>query len=63
VPRYGCYTDRKWVEIDENKIEEVSDRFFGIGGSNGWYYADLLWHIRGLIDKLFGGVGLQRSTM
>jgi uncharacterized protein YbjT (DUF2867 family) len=61
VPHYGCYTDRKWVEIDENKIEEVAGRFFGIGGSNGWYYADLLWHIRGFIDKLFGGVGLGRG--
>ena len=61
VPRYGCYKDRKWVEIDENKIEEVADRFFGIGGSNGWYYADSLWHLRGVIDKLFGGVGLERG--
>ncbi len=61
VPHYGCYQDRKWVEIDENKIEEVADRFFGIGGSNGWYYADTLWHLRGLIDKFLGGVGLKRG--
>jgi hypothetical protein len=61
VPRYGCYKDRKWVEIEENIIEEVADRFFGIGGSNGWYYADSLWRLRGVIDKLFGGVGLERG--
>ena len=32
-----------------------------IGGDNGWYGADYLWWIRGLIDRLFGGVGLRRG--
>jgi uncharacterized protein YbjT (DUF2867 family) len=32
-----------------------------IGGDNGWYGADLLWFLRGLIDRLFGGVGLRRG--
>jgi hypothetical protein len=32
-----------------------------IGGSNGWYYGDWLWGIRGFIDKLFGGVGQRRG--
>jgi uncharacterized protein YbjT (DUF2867 family) len=61
VPSNGCYKDKRWVEIDADKVDEVSDRFFGIGGIHGWYYADYLWQIRGLIDKLFGGVGLQRG--
>ena len=61
VPVHGCYTDRKWLEIDCAKIEEVSARIFGIGGSQGWYYADSLWQIRGFMDKMFGGVGLERG--
>ena len=61
VPRYGCYKDKRLIEIDPDEIEKVADRFFGIGGSNGWYYADSLWHLRGFIDKLFGGVGLERG--
>jgi uncharacterized protein YbjT (DUF2867 family) len=61
VPRNGCYKDHRWVEIDENKIEEVASRFFGIGGTHGWYYADYLWRIRGMIDKVFGGVGMLRG--
>ncbi|MCX6290619.1 MAG: SDR family oxidoreductase [Bacteroidetes bacterium] len=61
VPRYGCFKDRKWIEIPEDKVEEVADRFFGIGGSHGWYYADLLWRVRGLVDKAVGGVGLLRG--
>lgn len=32
-----------------------------IGGSNGWYYADWLWTIRGFLDRLAGGVGMQRG--
>jgi hypothetical protein len=36
-------------------------KIWSIGGTNGWYYADWLWGIRGFIDKLFGGVGLRRG--
>jgi uncharacterized protein YbjT (DUF2867 family) len=61
VPVNGCYQDRRWVEIDNDKVEEVADRIFGIGGNHGWYYADYLWRIRGFIDKLFGGVGMERG--
>lgn len=61
VPVNGCYKDRRWMEIDRDKTEEVANRFFGIGGNNGWYYADKLWRIRGLMDKLAGGVGLGRG--
>ncbi|MEO6833574.1 MAG: SDR family oxidoreductase [Chitinophagaceae bacterium] len=61
VPMYGCYTDRKWIEIDKADVEEVAKRFFSIGGENGWYYADKLWHLRGVLDKLMGGVGLNRG--
>lgn len=32
-----------------------------IGGTNGWYYGNALWKIRGLIDKLIGGVGIDRG--
>ena len=31
------------------------------GGGVGWYYADLLWRVRGGIDRAIGGVGLRRG--
>jgi len=34
-----------------------------IGGKTGWYYGNWLWGLRGLIDLLFGGVGLKRGRM
>ena len=32
-----------------------------IGGERGWYGADFLWWVRGLLDRLLGGVGLRRG--
>ncbi|THB76544.1 MAG: SDR family oxidoreductase [Desulfobacteraceae bacterium] len=32
-----------------------------MGGKTGYYAADLLWQIRGMIDVLAGGVGLNRG--
>lgn len=32
-----------------------------IGGSNGWFYGNWLWRLRGMIDLLFGGVGMRRG--
>ncbi|MEO6654403.1 MAG: SDR family oxidoreductase [Ilumatobacteraceae bacterium] len=35
----------------------------GIGGERGWYGWGVLWTIRGLLDQLFGGVGLHRGRL
>ena len=32
-----------------------------IGGSNGWYYGNWLWRLRGLLDLLAGGAGMRRG--
>jgi hypothetical protein len=32
-----------------------------IGGKTGWYYANGFWRLRGLMDKVVGGVGLRRG--
>jgi uncharacterized protein YbjT (DUF2867 family) len=59
VPVNGCYFDDRKLHIVDN--EKVLNKIWSIGGSTGWYYANWLWGIRGLIDKLFGGVGLRRG--
>lgn len=33
----------------------------GIGGENGWYSFPLAWAARGWVDRLVGGVGLNRG--
>jgi hypothetical protein len=32
-----------------------------IGGQTGWYCANWLWRLRGLLDLLVGGVGMRRG--
>jgi uncharacterized protein YbjT (DUF2867 family) len=32
-----------------------------IGGSTGWYYANWLWRLRGIVDVWIGGPGLRRG--
>jgi hypothetical protein len=32
-----------------------------IGGANGWYFAGVLWWLRGFLDLLVGGVGMRRG--
>ena len=32
-----------------------------IGGRTGWFSGDYLWRLRGLLDRLVGGVGLTRG--
>jgi uncharacterized protein YbjT (DUF2867 family) len=59
VPVNGCYFDNRELHVGD--VEKALEKIFSIGGSNGWYYADWLWGIRGFIDKLFGGVGLRRG--
>ena len=60
VPINGCFTDKREKEITTS-VETVLDNIWSIGGERGWYYGDWLWHLRGFLDKLVGGVGLRRG--
>ena len=39
----------------------VYQSFSGLGGARGWLYMDWTWQIRGLVDRLCGGVGMRRG--
>jgi len=60
VPVYGVLLDRRSLKIEGNP-DKVLNRFFSIGGETGWYYANWIWNIRGVIDKMVGGVGIRRG--
>lgn len=32
-----------------------------IGGGHGWFHANFLWRLRGFLDRMVGGIGLQRG--
>jgi len=59
VPTMGCFIDRQTVPTPHRTA--TIDRIWQIGGHNGWYYGNQLWQLRGMIDKLVGGVGLRRG--
>jgi uncharacterized protein YbjT (DUF2867 family) len=43
------------------RAEEVWQPVSRIGGKTGWYFGNFLWRLRGIMDRLTGGVGLRRG--
>jgi uncharacterized protein YbjT (DUF2867 family) len=41
--------------------EVVFRSFARLGGDRGWLYLDWTWQLRGMIDRLCGGVGMRRG--
>lgn len=54
---YMDYREQKTSATPENLWKIIE----GIGGRNGYYSMPFLWEIRGLLDRLIGGVGLRRG--
>lgn len=54
------FTDARRITLTASP-ELIWPALASIGGEVGWYYANWLWKIRGLIDRVFGGVGLSRG--
>ena len=46
------------TDVPAHLIWEQIER---IGGDNGWFGAGWLWYLRGLLDRMLGGVGLRRG--
>jgi hypothetical protein len=59
VPVNGCFVDHRERTLKDR--QRTIENIWRIGGETGWYYASWLWKIRGLLDKLSGGVGLRRG--
>jgi uncharacterized protein YbjT (DUF2867 family) len=60
VPKEGCLRDVRRVLVKDTK-EAAIQRIWCIGGETGYYSVDWAWKLRGLIDKIMGGVGLNRG--
>ncbi|MFN0207055.1 MAG: SDR family oxidoreductase [Planctomycetota bacterium] len=41
--------------------EDVFNTFAGIGGHRGWFCMHWAWRLRGVVDRLVGGVGMRRG--
>ena len=56
----SAYRDERTRSVDA-PVGAVWHVVEGIGGEHGWYSWALAWAIRGLFDRLVGGVGLRRG--
>lgn len=54
------FTDQREIVIDAPPTR-VFAAVCRVGGGHGWYAADILWRIRGLMDQAVGGPGLRRG--
>jgi uncharacterized protein YbjT (DUF2867 family) len=71
APSEPLPTDPDWsggslyVDLREQETTATPENLWkvieGIGGKNGYYSLPFLWEIRGLFDRLIGGVGLRRG--
>jgi uncharacterized protein YbjT (DUF2867 family) len=55
------------VLVDERTVDTTATpaalfrTVCGVGGERGWPSADVLWRIRGVMDRAVGGIGLRRG--
>jgi uncharacterized protein YbjT (DUF2867 family) len=56
----GMLIDRRERATDAGR-PAVFRIFAGLGGRRGWLYADRLWYVRGILDRLVGGIGNRRG--
>ncbi|MBT2227769.1 SDR family oxidoreductase [Nonomuraea sp. NEAU-A123] len=56
----SLYIDRRSSPVDASP-EALWRVIEAIGGENGWYSLPVAWRLRGLLDRLVGGVGLRRG--
>lgn len=54
------YSDCRTL-IVESQPSDIWKPLVRLGGGTGWYYGNWMWQLRGLLDKLVGGVGLRRG--
>lgn len=60
VPEHGILRDSRAVPLAAPR-EEVIARIWGIGGATGWPSMNWAWKLRGIADKIAGGVGIRRG--
>lgn len=55
------YFQDKRIVISDRSAVQIFFNVARIGGQTGWYYADWVWKLRGVLDRLVGGLGLRRG--
>jgi hypothetical protein len=56
----GMLIDRR-QELSTASPARIATVFSRLGGKRGWLYANSLWDLRGILDRLVGGFGMRRG--
>jgi len=56
----GMIVERRRCHVDASPAQ-VFRVVCSVGGAAGWPYLDVAWRLRGLADRLVGGVGMRRG--
>ncbi|MDC1106449.1 SDR family oxidoreductase [Prolixibacteraceae bacterium] len=59
---YGAYQQLFRKKIPMQEVSNITEKIWAIGGENGWYYGTILWRLRGVLDKMVGGVGYRKRN-
>ncbi len=57
----ALFIDRHETALGSISPQTMFRTFCCIGGEYGWFSYSFLWELRGLVDKLLGGAGLNRG--
>ena len=60
ITREGLIIERRQRTVSA-PAESVYRSFARLGGKRGWLYLDWAWQLRGMLDRLCGGVGMRRG--
>ena len=60
-PGRTIFRDERQMSFAGLPAARVFAAMVSLGGENGWFAHNFLWRVRGLMDKLVGGYGLNRG--
>ena len=60
VPEHGVHLDKRQRKRTASR-DECLDAIWSLGGKTGWPSMQWAWEIRGMMDKLVGGIGMRRG--
>ena len=60
VPEHGVLRDRQKVPLAAERGKVIA-AVWSIGGRNGWPSMNWAWKVRGVMDRLTGGIGMRRG--
>lgn len=65
VPVTLTYREGIFIETRQRIVAASAESVYcvvsGLGGEHGWLYMNWLWKLRGVLDRLVGGVGFRRG--